>query len=388
MKEGCFIIHVIDIEYSTIEAKTNHQNKIFTQTYICLKLNAELSPMNKYLSVFVFLLGLSAAAQTDVNSPINNLPPYIKQVTHFGQRPDWSLDGKKILFIEKPFGDVFEVEVATGKIRPMTHHFFHEGYLRANYLANGDILLSGAREFDSTNPWQGRDSQKAELWVLKSDLSGPPRALQANCKEGPAVSRTQMKIAWTTGPVISIGDIEYKENQPHLVNRKLIIQSKDLPLPVTNWNIETQNFRPGRENEILFYAYEGMRGKGAEVLGFDMNYSVFKNYSDSPETYDEAEGAFPDGDYILIQSNRHRPTYEDYRSFQLLDIYRLILDGSGVVDRITNFNDNPEYKASNPIVSDDGKYIAFQFAKTADLAGVGRGILVLDVDEWLKTLKN
>jgi hypothetical protein len=37
------------------------------------------------------------------------------------------------------------------------------------------------------------------------------------------------------------------------------------------------------------------------------------------------------------------------------------------------------YKSSNPVVSDDGKYIAFQMAKLGDPAGVGRGLFLLDV---------
>ena len=50
------------------------------------------------------------------SSPLDELPPHIRRVTHFGQRADWSHDGKRILFIEKTFGDVYEVELATGEI--------------------------------------------------------------------------------------------------------------------------------------------------------------------------------------------------------------------------------------------------------------------------------
>ena len=60
-------------------------------------------------------------------------------------------------------------------------------------------------------------------------------------------------------------------------------------------------------------------------------------------------------------------------------IYKLALDGSGNTERLTHFNDYPGYKASNPVVSDDGRYIAFQFARVGDPAGVGRGLLVLDL---------
>ncbi|MFQ5953319.1 MAG: hypothetical protein ACE5JK_07990, partial [Candidatus Omnitrophota bacterium] len=68
------------------------------------------------------------AAEKKGESPLDNLPPYIQQIVHFGQRADFSHDGKHVLFIEKTFGDVYEVELATKVVRPMTHHYFHEGY--------------------------------------------------------------------------------------------------------------------------------------------------------------------------------------------------------------------------------------------------------------------
>jgi hypothetical protein len=55
------------------------------------------------------------------------------------------------------------------------------------------------------------------------------------------------------------------------------------------------------------------------------------------------------------------------------------LDGSGSLERVTFFNENPRYKASNPVVSDDGRYIAFQMARVGDPPGFGRGIFVYDI---------
>jgi hypothetical protein len=42
-----------------------------------------------------------------------NYPSYVKHITHFGQRADWSPD-KNIFFMEKTYGDVYEVELETG----------------------------------------------------------------------------------------------------------------------------------------------------------------------------------------------------------------------------------------------------------------------------------
>ncbi len=343
---------------------------------------------NNYLISFIILLfGHVLSAQESAGSPLDNLPSYIKQVTYFGERADWSHDGKRILFLEKTFGDVFELEIETGIIRPMTHHFFHEGYVRALYLSNGDILLSGAPTFDAGDPWKSRDARNTELWILKRDLAGPPTKLGIHCKEGPAVSRTKMRIGWSLGSTIYAGDLEYKDGRPKLKSWKPLFQSSQMPSPVKGWDIETQNFRPNDEDELIFYAFGGESGFQAEVMSYNITSKVFKNYSISEKSYDEAEGAFPNGLEILIESNRHRMNYKGMKEFLNLDIYRLNLDGSGDATRMTYFNDNPEYKASNPVVSDDGKYIAFQHAHAEDPAGVGRGILVLDVEEWEKRQK-
>jgi hypothetical protein len=344
--------------------------------------------MKKFLTLIIWIVSIQPLlSQSDVDSLLNNLPSHIKQITHFGERADWSHDGTKILFLEKTFGDVFEVEVATGIIKPMTHHFFHEGFVRALYLANGDILLSGSPTFNSNDPWKSREARNTELWVLKKDLSGPPTKLGIHCKEGPAVSRKNMKIGWSLGSTIYTGDLTYDQGKPKLKSWLPLFQSSEMPAPVKGWDIETQNFRPSDEKELIFYAFGGNFGFQAEVMSYNIQTKEFTNYSMSAESYDEAEGSFPDGLSTLIESNRHRVNYKGMKEFLTLDIYKLELDGSGDVERITYFNDNPSYKASNPVVSDDGKFIAFQYAKASDAAGVGKGILVLDIDAWEKQKK-
>jgi hypothetical protein len=44
---------------------------------------------------------------------------------------------------------------------------------------------------------------------------------------------------------------------------------------------------------------------------------------------------------------------------------------------VTKFNDYVGWKASNPVVSTDGKLIAYQVARTADEAGVGYGLILI-----------
>jgi hypothetical protein len=311
-------------------------------------------------------------------SPDEHLPPYIRRLTWFGERADFSLDGKKVLFLEKTFGQAFTVNIGTNLIKPVTLHYFNAGYTRALYLSNGDILLSGARHFDPENPWPAR-TKYAELWVLSKNLDKPPVALGTRCTEGPAVSRKHLKIAWTlnhdTDPQdlpegvsqMWMASIEYVNGVPRLVNKKLVLDSRNLPFKAS---LETQNFRPPDENELTFSAY-GYRG--TEVMGINLTTGKITDYSNSP-TYEEPEGIFPDGLYTCVESNRHVGT----GGSQNIDIYKLRLDGSSHFERLTYFNDYPGYKASNPVVSDDGRYMAFQMAKVGDPAGVGRGIFLYD----------
>ncbi|HYQ57594.1 MAG TPA: hypothetical protein VEP89_09640, partial [Draconibacterium sp.] len=75
-------------------------------------------------TIFAFIISLffcsGLCAQNLQGNPENNLPPYIKRITQFGERADFSHDGKKILFVEKTYGDVYEVELATNTIRLIT----------------------------------------------------------------------------------------------------------------------------------------------------------------------------------------------------------------------------------------------------------------------------
>ncbi len=94
--------------------------------------------------------------------------------------------------------------------------------------------------------------------------------------------------------------------------------------------------------------------------------------------YNEAEGIFPDGRHTCVESDHQSRAFGDPASFRNIDIWKLRLDGTGrEFTRLTTFNDHEGWKASNPVVSTDGRLMAFQVARTADEAGVGYGILLL-----------
>ena len=329
------------------------------------------------------LLGLTAIAiaqPKEGESPADHLPPHIRQLTAFGERPDWSPDGKKILFLTKTFGDALELDVATGAIHNRTAHFPHYGFTRALYLTNGDILLSGPQTFDPKNAGLARN--QCYLSVLDQSGRTPPVPLGVRCNEGPAVSRHRLHFAWTewTAPAPGEGglstsrmfeaDVDYSAGTPKLVNQQLILDGRDLPFRCT---MEVQNFRPPDEKELTFSAYtEG--GTKCDVCSVDVETKKITKYTDSPGTYDEPEGIYPDGRYTLVECDE-----QNHLGTGHIDLWRLKLDGSGEYTRLTHFSDYPNYKCSNPVVSDDGRFIAFQMGRAGEAAGVGHGILVYDL---------
>ena len=335
---------------------------------------------------FVLVLSLASLASAapppttrgDKN-PAGELPPHITRVTHFGERADFSHDGKRVLFLSKTFGDAMEIDRATQSVRNLTAHYPHHGYTRALYLTNGDILLSGPEEYDPKNIGEAR--KQCFLYILDKSGKKPAAPLGTKCSEGPAVSRKRMHIAWTHvadeypqemaagSSRMMEADIEIApDGSPRVANQRLILDSRDLPFKCT---LETQNFRPGDEKELTFSAYGHNK---TDVCGIDLATKKVTNYSNAPDQYDEPEGIFPDGRHTLVECDRQNKQGSGH-----VDLWKLKLDGSGDAERLTFFSDYPGYKASNGVVSDDGQFLAFQMAKATEAAGVGHGIFILDL---------
>jgi Tol biopolymer transport system component len=137
--------------------------------------------------------------------------------------------------------------------------------------------------------------------------------------------------------------------------------------------MESQNFVPPDEKKLTFstYGYQG-----TEVGLIDIESKKVTNLTQSPDEYDEPEGVFPDGKFTLVECDR-----QNKKGWRFIDIWKLRLDGTGYEGRLTFFSDYPGFKASNPVVSDDGRFMAFQMAKTTDEAGIGYGLFIYDFEK-------
>ena len=322
-------------------------------------------------------------------SPLDDLPPHISLVVPFGQRPDWSRDGRTLVFLDRANdGNVWTLDVATGATRNLTGGFAnHQGFGRAHFLHNGDLLLCGPTSGPRPTLERPEDGRfNGVLWVLRAPFHGPPQPLGMPCWEGLAVSKRTPEIAWTRSHIdftdpdlvgqvlfgiseIWTGKVLGRAPRADLVRvRKTIDRAAFSAFAV----LEVQDFRPD-SSELIFTNYVNLAG-GAEVFGVDRDTGEVRNYSRSP-AYEEAEGIFPDGGSILVERD-----LESILTPESIDIWRLSLDGLATYERLTHFNRYRGFYASNPVVHPKGRKFAFQLSIEGGTEGDGDGILVFDLD--------
>src|SRR5262249_36344492 len=168
--------------------------------------------------------------------------------------------------------------------------------------------------------------------------------------------------------VMYTADILYKDGAPTLINKKEVLRAKAPEC----W-LEAQDFR-NNDTELIYTCYRDLY---ADVLGVELSRGKVTTYRKIPDEYNEVEGIYPDGKYTLVESSREQGGPERQNS-KYIDIWRLKLESNGTdFVRLTRWGDYDGYKASNPVVSPDGKWMAFQSARSVDPAGVGYGIFLL-----------
>jgi hypothetical protein len=313
-------------------------------------------------------------------SPLDALPAWISPLLESGLRPDWSADGRRLIYLDALVGNVHELDIASGASRPLTDHFEHRGFTRARYLSSGDLLLCGPSATAAVAEERGR--WHTELWFLSRTGKLAAQPLAEPCFEGPAVARRAMQIAWTRSDYpdelvfarseLWTGRIDVGEGAARLVDHRKVIDRSDFMYLAF---LETQDFRPPDERELLFTAYAY---KGGEVMGVDLDSGEWTNYS-LDWAYDEAEGVFPDGKSIAVE--REIGTYTG-NPVGDLDIWQLQLDGSGAYRRLTYFNEYAGFGANNPVVSPDGRHMAFGLRIKGAGHGNAQGILLFDLEKY------
>lgn len=311
--------------------------------------------------------------------PTYDMPAGQRLISAFGERPVFSPDGTKVAFIGHSYGDAFEYDLRTGKLRNLTAHMPHRGYLRVHYLKDGSFLLLGPHELGAN--MEETRQKKIELFWLDRDASVPAVPLRTTVFEGIATSRLSNRIAWTEmvpkgarmseakGTLLKTADVVVEGGAARLANVEEVTTFTDCPT-------EAQDFLPGDKGLTLpcyhiSPAYKG--GSRTEVLSIDFATKAITRYPTPPELYGEVEGIFPDGKRTLVECSGDRSAGMDLCVLELKT-------KAPRYTRITHIMDYGRWKYGNPVVSPDGRTIASQVG-SADVidVGMGLGIVLIDV---------
>ena len=309
--------------------------------------------------------------------PLDHLPPQIEVLTHFGERADISPDNSRIAFMDKSFGDAFVIDLKTRVIRCLTCSVPGAAFLRVMHFTSGDYLLIGPQSFSDIHESRTKDNQ---LWFLSKAPGSKPQPLGEKMSEGAAISKRDLKIAYSVTAAqdsslapeesrLFVADVRLANAGAQLTNKKIVYQSHSKAC-----TIEAQDFYDS-DKKMTFTCYEP--NHLASVMSIDLETGKVENMSKAPGTYNECEGIYPDGLYTNVEADRQVEQLGGEHGSRNIDIWKLRLDGTGKnFERLTHFNDYEGFKASNPVVSTDGRFMAFQIAQTKDEAGVGYGIML------------
>ena len=269
------------------------------------------------------------------------------------------------------------IDLKTRQIRCLTCNVPAAAFLRVMHLSTGDYILIGPDHFENISISRSRDN---ELWFLSKKRGSKPVKLGQKMSEGAAVSKKNTTIAFAETRAADLPEgasriitawLDLTGAEPKLMNKKIIYESKD-----RNCVLEAQDFYDN-DTKLTFTCYEP--NNLASVWSVELHSKKVTNLSNAPGNYNEVEGIFPGGgeQYTCVESDHQCDWLGGERGPGNIDIWKLKLDGTGKnFTRLTFFNDYEGSKASNPVISRDGKWMAFQSARTTDPAGVGYGLLL------------
>lgn len=305
------------------------------------------------------------------------------ELSAFGGRAAFSPDGKKIAFVDKSYGQAFEIDLKTRAVRNLTSHLPHQGIMRIQYLASGDFLVTAPRVRSDANT-----RAHLEIWVLDKELKRGLLPLGERVFEGVAVSRLNNLIAWTViEPELNPKEswqlgfvrptkrytarVVFHRGVPSLEDRREIMTT----LPQQCKFIEPQDFRDG--DRELVYSCLGpspIGGITISVMGnaFDEDHNLI--YRQIAGEYNEVEGIAPSGDWAAVECGK-----QDKPGLPPLDICRLQLTPGGKMSvLVRGTTPGSTGDVSNPVVSPDGKVLVFQKSDTmSGEIGEGYGLYML-----------
>lgn len=273
-------------------------------------------------------------------------PIELSSGAHIEEGPYWTVDGEKVVLVNNLQG--WEYDVATGAERCLTCDFAEPVEVHRFYqMADGSYIMSGpSNEIEEL----GQQVHEAltrtmgdELWWMPADLSTPPIPLGSRVFEGFAVSRDNMKIAWSNSPVqgeiinpsstgltdaanmafsVYVADLAVNNNVASLENIKTVYQTLTYFIEVqdflpcedrlavsTYWSAEKRLTPSDPVGVAQFFiesgGYINVLDIDAEAWTIDIASGEIVNQSQAPDTYDEFEGVHPSGVFSTVETTQN-----------------------------------------------------------------------------------
>ena len=156
----------------------------------------------------------------------------MRRVLDWGERPQWSPDGRRIVFTRSDIedGPAYELNLGTGKMTCLTCRWGANGLVtRIFYLADGSFLIEANTNLETSTSERGGGASATALYWMPADSGMPPQSLQARAIGDIAILRDALpdggvRVAWgsvsTEGAALMIGDLVHDGHRAVLTNRR------------------------------------------------------------------------------------------------------------------------------------------------------------------------
>lgn len=320
-------------------------------------------------------------------------PVKMERLLGWGERPDWSPDGTKIVFTDAQndgqLAYAFEMDLKTRKVRCLTCHLGPDAgkVVRIYYLPDGNFLVTRGQDPQSSSPLN------AGIYWLSAAADTQPVYLKAGAMGDIAIARRAkagggVSIAWGSRREdgswdLTTGTLTGEGSAPTLGERRTVYHY-DPSKPGKISFAEAYDF-VDEDRSVAFFTIERPKPNG-EMYKIDLTTGAMTNLSQSPQ-HNEAH-AFPDDRFVLEESNRASdpdgpmrgisgfppqitPWLLDAAGIALppgaidtkappryFDLHVVAYDGTGRVRRLTHVSDKGG-DAHQSAPSPDGKQIIF-----------------------------